>query len=426
MNKKLIKNSLIFTIGDVLNKSIPFFMLPVLTRYLTPADYGVIAIFNVCVAILGVFTGLSVHGAVNVNYFKLEKKELKSFIGNCLFILSASTSVILLLGIICYPFFSVKIGMSIEWFIFAIIVSAAQFLTTINLTLWIVEERPKPYSIYQLSQTALLAVLSIILVVGFGMNYEGRLIAITIGTILFSFISLVFIIKRGFFTFKINRNHLIDALKFGGPLIPHQLSGWVKSGFDRLILATTLGASVTGVYSVAYQIAFIVDTLMASFNKVWGPYIMKLLASSPSFEKKKKVVITTYLLFLIILICAGVFSVLANYFIPIFLGEKFIGTIKYIPFFSTAFAFGGMYYVVVPYLFFTKKTHFLSISTSISAGVHLVALYFFTKNNGAIGAAYASMISFFTLFILTWYLSSRAYQMPWVLWKEERPLNENR
>ena len=85
-----------------------------------------------------------------------------------------------------------------------------------------------------------------------------------------------------------------------------------------------------------------------------------------------------------------------------------------------------MYYIVVPYLFFTKKTHFLSISTSISSGVHLVALYFFTKNNGAIGAAYASMVSFFTSFILTWYLSSRAYEMPWVLWKEERALNENR
>ena len=150
-------------------------MLPVLTRYLTPADYGVIAIFNVCVAIFGVFTGLSVHGAVNVNYFKLEK-EIKKFYRKLFIYFKCVNIGNLTIGYNLLSFFSEKIGMSIEWFIFAIIVSAAQFLTTINLTLWIVEERPKPYSIYQLSQTALLAVLSIILVVGFGMNYEGHLL----------------------------------------------------------------------------------------------------------------------------------------------------------------------------------------------------------------------------------------------------------
>jgi O-antigen/teichoic acid export membrane protein len=46
-------------------------MLPILTRYLTPEDYGIISVFTVLVSILAVFTGLSIHGAINVNFFKI-------------------------------------------------------------------------------------------------------------------------------------------------------------------------------------------------------------------------------------------------------------------------------------------------------------------------------------------------------------------
>ena len=93
MTKKLLKNSFIYILGDVLNKAVPFFMLPILTRYLTPEDYGIIATFTVLVSFLMVFTGLSIHGSISVNFFKMEKEELKIFIGNCLIILNISSDL---------------------------------------------------------------------------------------------------------------------------------------------------------------------------------------------------------------------------------------------------------------------------------------------------------------------------------------------
>ena len=41
--------------------------------------------------------------------------------------------------------------------------------------------------------------------------------------------------------------------------------------------------------------------------------------------------------------------------------------------------------------------------------------YFFIKENGSIGAAQATTISFFITFILVWLLSSKLYPMPWGL-----------
>jgi hypothetical protein len=98
--------------------------------------------------------------------------------------------------------------LSIE-IVLAVALAFAQFLTTINLLLWMAEQKPKRYSIYQTS-------LSIILIVGF-----GQIIATAIGTI---------IIKRGYLIFKLNNSHI---LKFG---IPHSLGAWIATGADRLIL----------------------------------------------------------------------------------------------------------------------------------------------------------------------------------------------
>jgi len=53
-----------------------------MTRYLTPTDYGIVATFNVLLAVMVAFVGLSMNGAVNVNFFKLNKDELKKYIGN--------------------------------------------------------------------------------------------------------------------------------------------------------------------------------------------------------------------------------------------------------------------------------------------------------------------------------------------------------
>jgi hypothetical protein len=48
---------------------------------------------------MGVFVGLSMNGAVNVNFFKLNKDELREYIGNVFFILLSN---FLLVFIIVY------------------------------------------------------------------------------------------------------------------------------------------------------------------------------------------------------------------------------------------------------------------------------------------------------------------------------------
>ncbi len=419
MTKKLFKNSFIYILGDVLNKSIPFFMLPVLTRYLTPEDYGIISMFTVLVSIFMVFTGLSIHGVININYFKMQKEELKIFIGNCIIVLNISTMILLIFVYLLHPIFIERLSINMEWLMLAVVLAFAQFLTTVNLLLWIVEQKSIQYSIYQILQTFMTTALSILLIVGFSMNWKGQLLATAISILLFSVISFVFIIKRGYFIFKPNKEYIKDALRFGIPLIPHALSDWVKTGVDRLVLMSVLGATVTGLYAVGYQIGMVILVLVTAFNKAWSPYIFKVLSNNPTIENKKKIVRYTYIYFVGIFLFAYAFGYLAKILIPYFLGERFIASTEFILLFAIAFAFQGMYFMVTNYIFYVKKTYLLAYVTFATAILHIGLLFLFVNLNGAIGAAQASVISFAVTFIAVWILASRVYKMPWKVWNNE-------
>ena len=418
MTKQVIKNSFIFIIGDIINKAVPFFMLPVLTRYLTPADYGIISMFTVLTAILAIFTGVSIHGAINVKFFKLDHDKLKEYIGNALIVLAVSTFIVLLIVFLFSSFISAQIHIAKEWLYIAVFVACAQFLTTINLLLWTAEQKPRQYSLYQFSQTLITTVLSLVLVVGIGLGWRGQLISLTLSTLFFAMISFIFIVKRGYLVLKFNQEYIKDALHFGIPLIPHSLSGWIKTSVDRILIMSFFGSYATGLYTVGYQIGMIIGVLTMAFHKAWTPYLMNILSNQPSMRAKKKLVQYTYLYFITIIGITFLFSYLAKWAIPYFLDPKYKDSTEYILYIAFSFAFNGMYFMVVNYIFYVQKTYFLAMITFTVSILHILILYLLLKLNGTIGAAQATMITSFISFITTWLFSQKVYSMPWLLWRE--------
>jgi len=93
--------------------------------------------------------------------------------------------------------------------------------------------------------------------------------------------------------------------------------------------------------------------------------------------------------------------------------EEFQGAVIYVFWIALAYAFSGMYKMVVNYIIFSEKTYLLSFVTAIKTVINVVLNYILIKINGPLGAAQATAISFFLGFIMTWVLSARVYKMPW-------------
>lgn len=415
MNRKFLKDSSVYILGEFINKAFPFFLLPVLTRFLNPADYGILATFSILVSILIIFVGVNVHGAISVNFFKLNKEEFRVYVANTLVILSVSSLVVLSVILVIGDYFDDIFMIPSEWIIAAILIAAFQFVTTVNLLLWTLEKNPKAYALYQIIQSLFVVSLTLVFIIGIGMDWEGQALARVIATILFSSISMLFIIKRGYLKVQLNINHIKDALVFGGPLIPYSLSTWIRNGIDKIFLMTLVGTAATGLYSAGYQVGLLVSIIVGAVNKAWSPYLYKILSSDPDEKEKRRLVFFSYMYSIGLLVLVFALGLLAPLFMPLLVGEQFQNSSEYVFWIALAYAFQGMNYLVSGYLFYQKKTAILAVSNISVAVVHTGLCYYFIINFGPIGAAYSTAISFFLSFVLTWWLSNKIYPMPWNL-----------
>jgi len=418
MNKTLLRNSFVYIVAEFINRAFPFFLLPILTRFLSPEDYGILATFSVLVSILIVLVGVNTHGAISVNFFKLDREKIRVYIANIFIVLGSSMIVFLVLTLVFGEYFSRILSIPEEWIVVAVVIAGMQFITTVNLMLWTLEKNPKAYAIYQIIQSLFVVVLTLVFIIGIGMKWEGQVLAKAIATIVFSLISVIYIIKRRYLKFKLDTSFIRDALKFSAPLVPYSLAAWVRNGADKFLIVALVGTSATGLYSVGYQIGLIVSVLITAVNKAWGPYLLKILNTIPTEQEKKKFVVMTYGYGLGLLLFAYTLGVLAELFMPILVGEEFSGASEFVFWIALAYAFQGMNYMVVGYLFFQKKTVALAVSNVMIAIFHIALGYALIISLGPIGAAYATVISFFISFVWTWWLSQKAYPMPWNIFKK--------
>lgn len=410
----LFKNTFIYVFTEIINKAVPFLLLPILTVYLSPSDYGTVATYGAFTAILAVFIHLSLVGAVNVNFFKFSKEHLKIYIANVLLIIFVSALIIFSLIYLFQDQLSLKLEIPRGWLFVGLFITLAQFFTTLNLGLWQVEQQPKPFGIYQIALMLTNTSMVLILVIGFGMGWRGQLIGQAIATVLFALLSFGFIYRRGYLQFSFDKVYIKDALKFGVPLIPYALSGWFRTGVDRIFLTTFIGTSATGLYAVGYQFGMIIGIVAIAFNQAYSPYLYRKLTDI-TFNEKLKLVKFTYAYFMGILIFAGVISIIMPWIIDNFLNERYLEAKEVIPWIAFGYAFQGMYFMVVNYIFYEKKTYMLALATFISGVLHVILSYTFIHAYGIVGAAYATTLSFFIMFIIVWILSAKIYSMPWNL-----------
>lgn len=417
LHSKLIKDSFIYVFADVINKAIPFLLLPVLTYYLTPADYGKLASFNSFFGLMGIFIGLSIQGAISVNYYKMKKEELASFVGNVIYILLSSLLLTLIIVTIFQHQITNYIGLEIKWLYIAAVMSFFSFIVLMNLSLWLVEQKPLFYGGFELFDTLIKLGFSLFFVISLLMTWRGRVLGMFIGAMLSAIISLILLYKRDYLKFGLKEIYIKDALHFGIPLVPHQLSFWLRTGAIILLLNNFVGKDNTGLYSVGLQFVIPLSVLTVAFNKAWAPYLYRKLSDNPNIGDKNNIVKFTYSYIIAITLLSLLLIWIAPMVIKLLLNKDFHGASLFIKYLTIGVAFQGMYYMVVNYIFYVKKTKYLAYITFGTSLVNVSLAYVLIQKNGALGAAQANAISMFLSFLLVWYYSNKVYPMPWILIK---------
>jgi O-antigen/teichoic acid export membrane protein len=414
LQSSLFKTASIYGLANMLRQAVPVLLVPVLTRYLTPADYGTTAVFNVLVTVFVAFVGVNVHGAIGRKYFDRDQLDLPAYVFNCVLIIAVST--ILTAGAVWLGAGPISAVSEVprSWLWAAVVVASAQILINSLLSLLQVQGKAVAYAVIQVGRSAAIAGGATLFVVGLHMDWRGSVLGQLCAAVLFSLISLALLARGGWLRPRVQPDYIRSALSFGLPLVPHALSGVVVAAVDRLFVAHYAGIAQTGLYSLGYQLGAVIGLLEDSFNRAFQPWLFEQLKRDDP-ETKRKIVLFTYGYFVVFFALAVGLGAAAPLILSILVPERFQGAYVHVIWIALGYAFNGMYKMVSGYMFFAERTGALAWLTFASACINVLLNYLLVPRYGAIGSAYATSAGFFASFVLTWIVSARVYPMPWAL-----------
>jgi O-antigen/teichoic acid export membrane protein len=417
--RRFVRPALIYVFANALTAGIPLLLLPLFTRVLSPEDYGRIAMFAVIVQMLGALTGLSVHGAIGVRFFDGTKTDFPRFVASCLAVLAGSSLTVLGLVLLFLPALEFFTKLPSWWLVIAVLVSGANFVVQSQLAIFQSAEQPVRFGLLRLTQAVSDLGLSLILVIGLGMAWQGRTVGSALAALFAAALALLMMWRGGWLRFPTSTTYAREALRFGLPLVPHAIGGLLIASVDRFMISNILDLHSAGIYLVAIQIGLVLNLMTDAGNRAFVPWLMRSLAMS-NRERDLIVVRLTYLGFGVLLVVGLLMGLLAAPLLNVLVGAEFRAAGRVVLYITLGQAFGGMYYLVTNYVFFAGRTGRLAAVSLASGLLNIVLSYVLLTTRGLEGAAQAFLCAQIALFVGTWWLAAQAHPMPWNL--RQRPL----
>lgn len=404
-----------YLFANLVNAVIPFLLLPVLTRYLEPSEYGEVAVFHVWVALVGALCGLSVHGAASRKYYDYDEpdKYMGEFITSCLLLLVASTTLVLVVVAPLSQWLSEMLGLSRTWLFIGIPFAFCNFLMQIRLGQWQVRKQPKNYGAFQVMRGVTDMTLSLLLVVSLVLGVTGRLSGFTLAAVIFGILAVLLLYRDNLIVKAWRPDLMREALQFGVPLIPHIVGVFLLLTVDRAIISARLGTDAAGYYMVAVQLAMVVNLVLQSVNRAYVPWLFERLKRDIPMEKRF-IVKLTYCYNVSLLGCAAIGFIWAGDVLVWVAGETYSPAGEIVAWLILAQAVRGMYFMVTNYIFYAKRTGLVARITIVTGLLNVVLLFVFMDWFGLKGAAWAMCISITCQWIATWWTAHKIVPMPWL------------
>ena len=391
--KRLVKNSIILLIGQVIPKMTFLVVLPILTAYLTKTEYGTYDLISVLQSLLLPIITLQIQVAA-FRYLIENKDNLigKKKIVTNVFLFLIPVTLLLFLGSMLLLFnysllerFLISIFLVLE-LIYGVFGQISRGLLD-----------TKGYSLAGIINSLVNFILTIILIYVFRLGLIGLLVCLCISVAIPSIILFIKEKMYSLFDYKLkSKLELKKLISYSWPMIPLAISMWVINASDRVMISIFLGIEANAVYAVARKIPSIINLVQSSFHTAWtesASLADKDDDSSTYYSKMFNTLFRVVCGFTVLLAASTpiLFKILikgsyeeAYFQMPILLLSMI--------FFSLSSFMGGIYTA-------KKKTKSVGFTTVFAAIINIAIDYFLIKYIGIYAASISTLVSYAALTI---------------------------
>lgn len=405
-----------FAVVNILKSLMPFALLPVLTRVLTAADYGVLSIYESTILIMTPLMFFSVQGLLSARYYRIGKNAVAELNANAFSLALYSFMVVQIAFFVLHKYIQIKFNIPDLFINFIPLFVLLRFFNTYISNLWQTQHDVRLYGTFSLGAIVLDLGLSLLLVVVLSTGYKGRLSGVHFALGLSSVVGIYLMRSKGLLKWSATGAAYREIFKFGVPLIPHAIGGVSLALANRYFLANQLGSASVGIYTVAYQVASIMLLVGTTINQAWSVSLFKLLGA----ESQKNTVLIRKLMIamvgILLFSCASLYY-LGDYLFLILAGKKFEDSKQYYPYLLLGFLLQSVYFVFVNFDFYEERVMAIGFTTLFTACVNIILNILLIPALGIMGSAYASLASmalYMILVIIRVFAFNKSFRQVWL------------
>lgn len=409
-----VRNTSIYTFGNILPQLINVLLLPIFTRFLTKAEYGILSYTTALNVFLFLLGSLSIHSYILRHYFECDSEEEKKRLFGTVFLFLLVYNFFLLgAELLLFPVLSNYFHLRVPfqpYIKISLLINFIEIFAIIPQAYFRVKQKAGGFVLMTSLLIILSTVMSLYLVVWQKMGVLGRYYGLLGANLIFLCFYLIFCLKIS--KLVINTYLLKRALKFSLPLIPGTFFLSIITMSDRLILERFTSLSRIGIYAIGFTLGSALNFITTGIYRAIEPEIYRL-AGTINFNIKMLTFKKYVVVFLTGLGC--IMITFSREIVILFASPNFYESHKILILIAIAFIFQGISIPISCYLTATYNTHYIPLISLMGAlssiGINLILI----PKIGIYGAALSSIVS--SCVILAFYkiFTERISNIKWSL-----------
>ncbi len=410
--KTLIGHTVVYGLGSSGTRLIGFFLIPVYTRYLTPADYGVLALVAMLDQILFVVMNMGQSSALFRTYFRHDNEaDRQTVLTTSLWLVLMTSLPIGLLGLALSEPLAVLLTGSrayVPWVMIGL--GGVMFKTLLRLPFAVLRAREEShrYAWYSFVRTGAATVLAIVFVVGLHLGGRGVLLSQLVGELVMCALLLPLTLKG--LRLRFSRSDAGDLLGYGIYLLPSGLLSFVLHLGDRYFLKHFGSLAAVGLYALGYRFAEILSFVMAAFQLAWPQFLFanRKGPDAPALYAR----VFTYTLAVMGFLWLGL-ALFAQDIVQIMAAPAFREAYRVVPWIAGSFLFDALAVVGNIGMPMHRKVKYRPLIMVVVVVLNVGLNFALIPRWGASGAAISIFVSSGVKFLLELLVGYRLYPVPY-------------
>ena len=428
--KRFFKDTIIYGVAAVLPRAINILLTKLHTEKLESAKFAENTWYFVFAAYFIAFLTFGLETAF-FRFFSKEKEKGK-IVSTSFITLIASTLLFLIVLLTFNNQLSQLLGFDNPLHLKILtFVTAFDLLVVIPYAYLRVTNRPIKFAFYRISNIIIYAFFNLFFLwfipyaIKNGISLPSSIIEfyqstptvvfIFIANLIASFVTFLMLLPSMFkFGFGFDKKILLRMLAYGIPIMIGGLAYTTNENLDKLLLGDMIGKDQMGIYAACYKLGVFMTLYITAFKLGAEPYFFNQSDKANAKQNYAKILTwftiigAFFMLFVVVYI-----DFLASFIIA----DEYFGALAIVPIILLANLILGVYNNLSVWYKLTDKTKYGMYFSVIGALITIVLNLVFIPKYGFMASAWATLIAYGSMTLLSYYYGKKYYQVPYKIKK---------